>query len=68
MSPPDFDLFPKLKEPTHGRCSSSLEEVSTINTQAIRHVNKSSIWDGIIMLPKLWDSGIEEQGDYVEGL
>ena len=29
MSPPDFDLFPKLKEPMHGRHFSSLEELST---------------------------------------
>ena len=29
MSLPDFDLFPKLKEFMHGRCFSSLEELST---------------------------------------
>ena len=29
MSPPDFDLFPKLKEPKRGRLFSSLEELST---------------------------------------
>ena len=40
MSPPDFDLFPKLKD----------------GTQAIQHKNKSCVLDGIIMLPKRWDS------------
>ena len=29
MSPPDLDLFPKLKEPMHKRHFSSLEELST---------------------------------------
>ena len=29
VSPPDFDLFPKLKEPMHGHFS-SLEELSTL--------------------------------------
>ncbi|PSN45984.1 hypothetical protein C0J52_09777, partial [Blattella germanica] len=28
MSPPDFDLLPKLKEPMHVRCYPSLEELS----------------------------------------
>ena len=63
MSPPDFDLFPKLKEFLCGRWFSSLEELSTDNTQDIRHMNKSGTLDGIIVLPKLWDSVIEKQGD-----
>jgi len=29
MSPPDFDLFSKLKKPLHGKCFRSIEEVST---------------------------------------
>jgi hypothetical protein len=28
LSPPDFDLFPKLKEPLHGKRFRSIEEVS----------------------------------------
>ena len=47
MSPPDFDLFPKLKEPMRGRFS-SLEELSTDVTRAIRYTNKSGVLDGII--------------------
>ena len=35
MSQPDFDLFPKLKEPMRGRRFSSLEELSTDSTRAI---------------------------------
>ena len=68
MSPPDFELFPKLKESMCGRRFSSLEELSTDFTRAIRHMNESGVFDGIIMLPKRWDSVIEKQGDYVEGL
>ena len=51
MNPPDFSLFPKLKEPMRGRRFSSLKEPSTNVIQAIRHINKSGIFDGIIMLP-----------------
>ena len=68
MGPPGFDLFPKLKEPMRGRRFSSLEELSTDGTRAIRHMNKSGVLYGKIMLPKRWDSVIEEQGDCIEGL
>ena len=36
MSQPDFDIFPKLKEPIRERRFSSLEELSTDDTRAIR--------------------------------
>ena len=39
MSPSDFDLFPEMKEPMHGRRFSSLEELSTYGTRAKRHMN-----------------------------
>ena len=45
MSPPDCDLFPKLKEPMRGIRFSSLEEPSANVTRAIRHMNKSGILD-----------------------
>ena len=68
MSPPNFALFPKLKQPMHGWHFSSLEELSTDGTWAIRHMNKTDVFNGIIMLPKCWNSIIEKQGDYIEGL
>ena len=68
MISPDFDLFSKLKEPMRGRCFPSLEELSTDGTRTIQHMNKSGVLDGTIMLPTSWDSAIENQGDYIEGL
>jgi hypothetical protein len=68
MSPPDFDLFPKLKEPMRGRRFSTLEEVSAAVTRAIRGLNKSGTLNGIANLPKRWEAVIEKQGDNVEGL
>jgi len=68
MSPSDFDLFHKLKEPIHGHRFPSLEEVSALVTRAIRGLNKSGTLNGIADLPKCWDVVIEEQGDYIEGL
>ena len=66
MSPPD--LFPKLKEPMHGHCFSSLEEVSAAVTRAIRGLNKSGTLNGIENLLKHWDVVSEKQEDYTEGL
>ena len=63
-----LDLFPKLKEPMHGHCFSSLEEVSAAVTRAIRGLNKSGTLNGIENLLKRWDAVIEKQGDYIEGL
>ena len=68
MCPPDFDLFPKLKEPMCGRLFSSLEGLSTDVTRTIRQMYESGVLDGIIVLPKRWDSVIEKQGDYSKGL
>ena len=59
--------YPKLKEPMRGRFS-SLEELFIDGVRAIRHMNKSGVLDGIIMLPKRWDSGTEKKGEYIEGL
>ena len=39
MSPPDFDLFPKLKKPLCGKHFTSMEEVSNEVTRVIRCIN-----------------------------
>ena len=61
-------LIPELKEPLRALRFYFLEEFSTDGTRAIRHMNKSGVLEGIIMLPKRWDSVIEKHGDYIEGL
>lgn len=68
MSPPDFDLFPKLKKPFRGRRFASLEELSAAVTRAVRQLNTNGVLDGIQKLPGRWDSVIAKQGDYIEGL
>ena len=60
-SPPDFIFFPKIKESIRGRWFSSMEDLSTDRTRAIRHMNRCSVLNGIIMLLKRWDSAIEDQ-------
>ena len=38
MSPPDFDLFPKLKKPLRGKTFRNTEEVSNEVTRVIRRI------------------------------
>jgi len=68
ISPQDFDLFPKLKEPMRRHRFSSLEEVSAAVTRAIRGLKKSGNLNGIANLPTRSDAVIEKQEDYIEGM
>jgi hypothetical protein len=68
MSPSDFDLFHKLKEPMRGHRFSSLEEVSAGITRAIRRLDKSGNLNGIVNLQKRRNAVTEKQGDYIEGM
>ena len=46
MSPPDFDLFPKLKIDMRGVRFSTLEELSTSVTRRIRQFNRPDGYHG----------------------
>jgi hypothetical protein len=61
-SPPDLDLFHKLKQPMRGNSFSSLEEVTAAVTRAIGGLNKTGSLNGIANVPKCWDAVIEKQG------
>ena len=68
MSPPDFDLFPKLKIDTRGVRFSTLEELSASVTRRVRQLNSSTDLTGIMDLPKRWEVVIRQKEDYTEGL
>jgi len=68
MSPPDFDLFPKLKIYMRGLRFSTLEDLSASVTRRVRQLNCSSDLTGIMDLPKRWDAVIRQKGDHTEGL
>jgi transposase len=68
MSPPEFDLFPKLKKSLHGKCFRSTEEVSNEVTGVIRRINNEGVLTGIQDLPKRWTSVIKHNGVYIVGL
>jgi hypothetical protein len=67
LSPPDFDLFPKLKKPLHGKRFRSTEVVSDEVTRVIRRINNEGVQTGIQDLPRR-TTVIKHNGDYIEGL
>ena len=68
MSPTDFDLFPELKKPLHGKGFRSIEEVSNEVIRVIRRTNIEGVLTGIKDLPKRWTAVIKHDGYYIEGL
>jgi hypothetical protein len=68
MSPPDFDLFAKLKKPLHGKRFRRIEEVSNEVTRVIRRINNEGGLTGIQDLPKRWTAVIKNSGDDIEDL
>jgi len=68
MSPPAFDLYPKLKKPLCGKRFRSLEEVSDEVARIIRRINNEGVLTGIQDLPKRWTAVIKHNGVYIEGL
>jgi len=68
MSPPEFDLFPKLKKSLHGERFRKIEEVSNEVTRVIRRINDEGVLTGIQDLPRRWTAAMKNNGDYIEGL
>lgn len=66
MSPPDFDLFPVLKETIRGKRYADLEELAQAVTARIRQIEENGLCKGIEKLPQRWQSTIEKLGDYIE--
>jgi len=62
MSPPDFDLFPKLQINMRGVRFSTLEDLSASVTLRVRQLNSSTDLTGIMDLPKGWDAVIRQKG------
>jgi histone-lysine N-methyltransferase SETMAR len=63
MSPPDFDLFPKLKINMRGVRFSRLDDLSASVTRRVRQLICSRDVTGILDLPKRWNAVIRQKGD-----
>jgi hypothetical protein len=66
MSPPDYDLYPKLKNPLRGQRFLILNALNAVVTRCIREINSRGELNSIQHLPQRWEAVIQLQGDYFE--
>ena len=67
MSPCDYDLFTKVKEPLRGTRYNTRDELTRAIVWSIWNINKDGRADGVRCLPNIWQKVINKVGDYIEG-
>jgi histone-lysine N-methyltransferase SETMAR len=68
MSPRDYDLFAKMKEPLRGTRYSTTEEIIHAVGRSLLDINRSGRSDGVPRLPQIWQVVVHMGGDYIEGM
>ena len=68
LSPCDYDLIPKLKEPLRGIRFRTVEDVIQATDRSLRTIRRLGSADGIRRLPHRWEHVLRNAGDYIEGL
>ena len=67
LSPCDFDLIPKMKEPIRGILFRTVPEILPAVDRSIRTINTTGAAKGILRLPHRWQRVVHNAGDYTEG-
>ena len=67
LSPCDFDLIPKMKEPLRGIRFRTVPEILQAVDRSIRTINTIDVAKGILRLPHRWQRVVHNAGDYIEG-
>ena len=67
MSPCDYDLFAKAKEPLRGACYNIRDELIRAIGRSMRNINKDGCVVGIRRLPNICQKVINKGGEYIEG-
>jgi len=67
LSPCDFDLIPKIKEPLLGIRFRSVPEILQAVDRSIRTINTTGAAKGILRLPHRRQRVVHNAGDYIEG-
>lgn len=68
ISPCDFDLIPKLKEPLRGTKFRTVNDILSAVDRSLRTIQRLGSADGIRRLPHRWERIVRNGGDYIEGL
>ena len=67
LSPCDFHLIPKMKEPFRGIRFRTVPEILQAVDRFIRTINTTGAAKGILPLPNHWQRVVHNAGDYIEG-
>ena len=67
LSPCDFDLIPKMKEPLRGIRFRTVPQILQAVDRSIRTINTTDAAKGILRLPHRWQRVVHNAGDYIEG-
>ena len=67
LSPCDFDLIPKMKEPLRGIRLRTVPEILQAVHRSIRTINTTGAAKGILRLPHRWQRVVHNAGYYTEG-
>ena len=67
ISPCDFDLIPKMKEPLRGIRFRTVPEILQAVDRSIRTINTTGAAKGILRLPYRWQRVVHKVGDLNEG-
>jgi len=67
LSPCDFDLIPKMKEPLRGIHFRTVPEILQAVDRSIRTINTTGGAKGILRLPHRWQRVVHDAGDYIDG-
>ena len=67
LSPCDFHLIPKKKEPLRGIRFRTVPEILQAVDFSIRTINTTGAAKGILRLPHRWQRVVHNAGDYIEG-
>jgi len=68
ISPGDFDLIPKVKEPLRSRRFKTIPYIIDAVGRSVRTINKTGAAKGIMRLPHRWERVLHNVGEYIEGL
>ena len=67
MSPCDYDLFAKVKEPLRVTQYNTSDELIYAIWWSIRNINKDGCIDGVRCIPYIWQKVIKKGDDCIEG-
>jgi transposase len=65
MSPCDYDLFAKMKEPLRGKRYNTRDAIIGAIGRSLQDVNRDGRADGVRRLPHVWQV-MDMGGDYIE--